>query len=563
MKARKVIAFLVALCMTVTALAACAPSPATVQPTAAQAQATTAPAQPTSARAQATSAPAQATSAPAQPTSAPSIASKVIVAIGADPADLAPFSGMSMGRIAVLKTIYEYLVETDKMGTPAVPMIAKSVEPAGDNTYKVTIFDYVYDSAGNHITAADVAWSYNTGIQAGNLRPLADIQSVKATGDYTVEFVFKRTFGPGELDKVLSECPIVSQKAYEASPDKFATKPITTGPYALKQYVPGSSLTFERRPDYWQKDSSKRTLFSQANVQTIVFQIITEPAQHAIALETGSAHVSASVTGEDIARFDGKPGFNVFKFLDNLTYLLAFNGSQGSPFTKKELRQAVAYAIDTKAMCQAVAPGASAPAHTIGNSNFGGYQTKWDTQPYYDYDLAKAKQLLAAAGYKPGDLTVRLLAQNDPRIGLMAQVIQSQLKDLGINVKINQVDAPVFNQLKYDPTAFDMSIDAAAGGDFIFSPWQLVYDQGRYKGTTSNWFKDDQLQKLLSTAASTSGFTPENLDAFYQYEKEQVYAYGLLSFVNCVVTVDGVTKVVRDTRGQIIPGACEYSAKFK
>jgi ABC-type transport system substrate-binding protein len=490
------------------------------------------------------------------------IPAEVVVAIGADPSDLSPFVGMSMGRIAVLKTIYEYLVETDQMGTDAVPMIAKSVEKTGDMTYVVTIFDYVTDSAGNQIKASDVAWSYNSGMAAGKMRPLGDIESVTATGDYTVEFVFKKAFGPGGLDKLLSECPIISQ-AHEATLDQFATKPITTGPYVLTEYVPGSSLTFEKRADYWQTDSSARTLFSQANVQKIVFQVITEPAQHAIALETGTADISASVTGADIAGFEGKEGFTVFKFQDNLTQLLVFNGTEGSPFTSKELRQAVAYAIDTTAMCEAVSPGACAPTHTIGNSNFGSYQTKWDTEPYYEFDLAKAQELFAAAGYKSGDLTVSLLAQNDSRSGLMAQVIQAALAELGITVEIKQVETPVYNELKLDPTAFDLSIDAAAGGDFIFNPWQLCYDQNRNNGTTSNWIKDDQLQALLDTASSASGFTPENLDAFYKYDKEQVYIYGMLSYFNLVVGVDGITKVVRDTRGQIIPGACEYAADFE
>ena len=550
---------ILALLVVVSLLGACAtPTPAPTQPPAA------APTQPPAAAP--TQPPAAAPTKPpaAAPTTAPAagIAPEVTVAIGADPADLSPFVGMSMGRIAVLKTIYEYLLEGDTMGGKAVPMLAKSVEKTGDKTYVVTLFDNVKDSAGNPIKAADAAWSYNTGMKAGNLRPLGDIESVKATGDYTVEFVFKKVLGMGDLDKLLTECPIVSQKSYEASPDKFATKPVTSGPYVLKEYVPGSSLTFERRADYWQTNASLVTLYSHSNVQKIIFQIITEPAQHAIAMETGKADISASVTGDDIARFESAKGFTVFKFQDNLAQLLEFNGSK-APFQKKELRQAIAYAIDTKAMCQAVAPGACAPLHTVGNSNFGGYLAKWDTQPYYEYDLAKAKTLLAAAGYKPGDLTVKLMAQNDSRSGLMAQVIQSQLKELGIKVEINQLEPSVYNTESRDPTKYDLLIGAAAGGDYIFSPWSLVYDQNRNKGTTGNFFKDDKLQELLIKASSMDGFTPENVDAFYQYDKEQVYAYGMLSYMNNVASVKGITKVVRDGRGQIIPGACEFAPDFK
>jgi peptide/nickel transport system substrate-binding protein len=550
MKSHKVLAFLMLLAMVVPLLAGCTGGAAPQQPAA-----TSVPAQPTAAPAESTTAPA-ATEAPASPAIAP----LVNAAIPADPGDLGPWVGMSYGRITVLHTIYEYLFDLSKAGEPLTPYIAKSYEKTGDKTYTITLFDNVSDSAGNHLTAADAAYSYNTAMQMGNLRPLGDIESVKATGDYTVEFVLKKEPGKGDLEKVLCEAPIVSQKAYESSPDKFATKPITTSPYVLTAYVPGSSLTFEARPDYWQKDKSQGPKYNQANVQKIVYQIITEPAQHAIALQTGTADVSGAVSSADAAQFKDNTGFTIFTFLDNLTQLIVFNGSAGNPFTSKELRQAVAYAIDTKAMCEAVSPGACASAHTIGNSNFGGYMTQWDTEPYYDFDLAKAKELFAASGTKEG-LTVKLLAQNDPRTGLMAQIIQSQLKELGINVEINQVEASVFNQLKSDPTAFDMSIDAAAGGDFITNPWQLVYDQKFNNGTTGGFVKDDQLQALLEKAVSD--FSPEALDAFQQYQKEQAYDYGLLSFKNIVVAAKGINKVVVDNRGQIFPPAFEYAPDFK
>jgi len=541
--------FVISILMVVAVLAGCAPTP-TQAPAA-----TEAPAAP--AATEAPAAPA-ATEAPA----APAIASDVNVAILGDPADLGPFVGMSLGRIAVLHTIYEYLFDFTP-GEPLTPYIAKSVEKTADKTYVVTLFENVVDSAGNPITAKDAAWSYNTAMEMGNLRPLGDIASVKATGDYTVEFVLKKEPGMGDLEKVLTEAPIVSQASYEASPDKFATKPITSSPYVLTEYVPGSSLTFEKRADYWQTDKSLGPKYNQANVQKAVFQIITEQAQHAVALETGSADVSAYISSADADRFKGQAGFSLTTFQDNLTQFLGFNGSEGNVFTNKELRQAVAYAIDTTAMCEAVSPGACFPAHTIGNSNFGGYMTQWDTEPYYDFDLAKAQELLAAAGHKAGELTVKLLAQNDGRSGLMAQVIQSQLKELGITVEINQVEAPVFNQLKTDPTAYDLIIDAAAGGDFINNPWQLIYDQNRNNGATGTFFKDDQLQALLDAISATGGFTPENIDAFQQYQKEQAYSYGLLSFANIVVANSGITKVVTDGRGQVVPGPSEFSADFK
>jgi ABC-type transport system substrate-binding protein len=549
-KKMKKILFVVSIVMVISMLAACGPKPTEAPAPATEAPATAAPA---------TEAPA--TAAPATEPAAPALPAKVIVAIPGDPSNLGPFVGMSLGRIGVLTSMYEYLFYLT--GPHANPYIAKGFEKVADKTYDVTIFETVNDSAGNHITAADVAFSYNTAMTLGNLRPLGDLQSVTAKSDYVVEFVTKAEPGPGSLEKMLIECPIVSQKAYEASPDQMATKPITTAAYVVTEYVPGSSLTFERRADYWQTDPTQSPVVAKSNIQTAVFQIITEPAQHTIALQTGAANISASVPGSDVPLFDGQKDFTVFRKQDNLTNLLAFNGTEGNPFTKKDLRQAVAYAIDKKALCNAIAPGACNAAHELGNNNFIGYLTKWDTEAYYEFDLAKAQQLLASAGYKPGDLTVTLLAQSQPpSTGLVCQVIQADLAELGITVNITQVDPPVFNSDKTDPTKWDLSLDAAAGGDYVFSPWQLMLDQKRYNGTTSNWFKDDQLQALMDTAAAEATFNDANVDAAWQYIKDQNYMLGLFSYVNNTVSASGITSVFQDSRGFIVPGACEYAADF-
>jgi ABC-type transport system substrate-binding protein len=156
-----------------------------------------------------------------------------------------------------------------------------------------------------------------------------------------------------------------------------------------------------------------------------------------------------------------------------------------------------------------------------------------------------------------------LLSQNDPNTGLVAQVIQADLQQLGITVKITQVDPPVFSTEKNDPTKWDILIDATAGGDYIFSPWQLMLDQKRYNGTTSNWFKDDQLQQLMDKAADPSTFNDANVDAAWLYIKDQDYMLGLFSFVNNIVSVKGITKVFLDERGFVVPGACEYAPDYK
>ena len=202
-------------------------------------------------------------------------------------------------------------------------------------------------------------------------------------------------------------------------------------------------------------------------------------------------------------------------------------------------------------------------SHTIGNANFNGYLEKWNSEPYYDLDLTKAKELFTASGATVGhDRQVAVPERSQERADgsghpVAAERDRDHRRDQRSGAALYTISS------KYDPTAWDLLLDATAGGDQVYSPWALLYAADRYNGTTSNWFDDPELQALLAAASADGGQTEANLDAFVTYDREHVYALGLLSWQNNVVSVSGVTKIFTDKRGQIIPGACEYAADFK
>ena len=393
-------------------------------------------------------------------------------------------------------------------------------------------------------------------------RPLGDVESVEATGDYTVEFKFKTMVAGRGLMGILGECPIVSQAAYEASDDKFASKPVTTSLYMVTEVVPGSSITFEKNAAYWQTDESLRASIAKANIDKIVFQIVEEAAQHSILLETGQIDISGSVAGTDIGRFEGNADFIVAKFLDNLTQVLLFNGSEGNPFTNVDLRQAVAYALDADSVGKGAAgENGYAVSHTIGNANFNGYLEKWNSEEYYTQDMAMAAG--AVRGFRCHRWHDRQAAdpeRSQDHVDGSGHPVSARRISVS-RWRSTSVEQATYNDLKADATAWDLALDQSAGGTEVYSPWALVYDADRYNGKTSNFFDDAELQALLKAAQNDP--SEANLDAFVAYDKEQVYAYALFSYQANVVSVSGITEVARDQRGQIIPGACEYAADFK
>lgn len=487
---------------------------------------------------------------------------EVNIACSVDPNDLSPFAGLSPGRLVINRTLYEYLIDRNEFGGEMVGCMMKSYEKVGENTYNLTIYDYIYDTAGNHITASDVAFSYNEAIKLGYLPKLKVITECRAIDDYTVRFAFE-SVKAGDLEALWSECPVVSQAAYEASPDKMVLTPIGSTAYKLAEYVPGSKIVFEKTGNHWQKDESLLPLPGRANIDRIVIHIIPEVSQLAIALETGAIDAATFSDPRDAARFEKMSGFAVTKNRRNLSDTLVFNCSENNPLKNKALRQAICYAIDTEAMVKGVLGGDGyALKSFIGHSKYADYNEKWDSEEYYPYNPQKAKELLEEAGYKPGELKLKIVTGPNETHKKEAQIIQSYLLAIGINSEIFSYETAMFNEAKMDPSAYDLLINEFASTDYLVNIWKLILDANQYNGTTSNWVKDDYLQQLLETARSLEGHTQENVDALHYYVKDQAYLYGLIGGHDYIVHVDGITKVFLDARGFIIPGACEYSADF-
>ena len=78
------------------------------------------------------------------------------------------------------------------------------------------------------------------------------MESIEKTGDYSIRFTWKRD-SAGEFEDAMSKVLVVSQKAYEESGDCMRTKPVGTGPYYVKDWSTGTSLTLAKNENYWQK----------------------------------------------------------------------------------------------------------------------------------------------------------------------------------------------------------------------------------------------------------------------------------------------------------------------
>jgi peptide/nickel transport system substrate-binding protein len=350
---------------------------------------------------------------------------------------LDPVTIYDQGGIVLVYQIAEYLIDlTNENALKPKLAVSWAPNPKGD-VWTFKLRQGVTFNDGSPFEAADVVASIERVINpksgSGALAALAGILSpggTKAVDTSTVQF---------NLDKPFADFPyLVSASSYNTAilprnyAGDFQKKAIGTGPWMLKSFVTNQSAKLVKNPTYWGKDAQGRQL---PYLDELDFALVTDTSAANLQLQSGTVDVQPqtvfqggqSLLSDSSLRVDVYPSTGIRE--------VAFNVNK-TPWQSKELRQAVAYCLDRKAINQALYGG---------RSNLG-YDTFWEptvfpgspTPPVRAVDIAKAKSLLATAGH-PNGIDVTLTVANYLENPAYAQLIQAQCKPAGINVKINEI----------------------------------------------------------------------------------------------------------------------------
>ena len=332
-------------------------------------------------------------------------------------------------------------------GQVFTPSLAESYEIAPDfksATFKLR--EGIKFHNGDPVTSEDAKFTFEKyrGSQAKILKDKTD--RIETPDARTIKFFFKEPF----LDfQILYGSPasgagwVVPKKYYEqVGPDGFKQNPIGAGPFKVVRHVAGSEFELEAVPDYWRK---------APHVKTIVVKGIAEDATRLAALQTGEADLLAQITAPLIETVRNDPNVQFAPVLGN-TFWLEFPGFEKptSPFHNIKVREAISLALDREAINQAETAGFS---RALGNwipDNWPG-ALDW---PVFPHDPAKAKQLLAEAGF-PNGFDVEELTPL-PTFWSQGERIITQLRAVGIRVgKLTQMERAAFTtKLTEGPDAF-------------------------------------------------------------------------------------------------------------
>jgi peptide/nickel transport system substrate-binding protein len=295
----------------------------------------------------------------------------------------------------VLYAIHDALVKP-MPGNPMAPSLAESWKASPDGlSYTFTLRRGVKFHNGDPVTAEDVKFSFLRYKGASNKLFKERVAGVDAVDAQTVRFRLKQVW-PDFLTFYATPATgaawIVPKKYVESVGDEgFKKAPVGAGPYKFVAFKPGVELTLEAYEQYWRKAPS---------VKRLVFRSVPDDTTRLAMLKKGEADIVYSlrgVLGEEVKR---TPGLTFKPTLTTWTEWILFTEQWNpkSPWHDRRVRLAAAHAVDRQVINQAEYLGS---ARATGSIIPHAMEFAWQA-PAYPFDLAKAKALLAEAGYANG-----------------------------------------------------------------------------------------------------------------------------------------------------------------
>lgn len=387
-------------------------------------------------------------------------------------------------------------------GDIPIPDLATSYEWSDDNmTLTFHLRDGVKWHDGEPLTSKDVKWTYDTIIENkwAKSDTFSNVDTIEAPDDLTVVFNMKNPdAGLVPLMSwyatfILPEHIWNDPQYPDFSKNPAMQKPIGSGPFKFVEYKSGQSVILERNEEFFG---------GAPEIDRLIFQIIPDANTAVEAFKNGEIDYLPSVPTANQHDFDNDPNYEVYSFLSiNRTYL-TFN-MEKEPFNNPKLRQAVAYAIDRKAIVDRLGNGISALPEYFISPLFKEYLN--DDYKLPERDIAKAQTLLEECGLKKNSdgyyLSVTLDAFDSGNFKDVASIVQSSLKEAGIKVDLNMMEYAAWGDQVKQGRNFNMTMLAGYQGPDISGIYSRVGINGsnNFMGYVNN-----QIEAALNKGAQNA-----------------------------------------------------------
>lgn len=346
-----------------------------------------------------------------------------------DLVSLDPIATSDNASIFAQLLIFDTLLRPSKDATKLEPGLAESWEVAKDGLSYMFKLREAKFSDGAPVTSADVAFSLKrAGSDASSWkRFFAGIDAVETPDDRTVVVKLKKVFTPLLNNLALFSSAILPQKAFEAAGDKFFENPIGSGPFTVAAWNKGQGLSLKKNAHYWQA--------GKPDLDGAELLVIPEGNSRVLKLQAGEIEAALEIPLNQLQSLgrDGKIKTAVADVLRSDFVLL---NTKKKPFDDVRVRQALNYAIDKEGLVKALLYGTG----KVANSPMPPMAYADPALKPYAHDIAKAKALLAEAGYKDGFKTSLLVHSGRPLHRQLGQALQAALAQIGVTAEIRLVE---------------------------------------------------------------------------------------------------------------------------
>lgn len=423
-------------------------------------------------------------------------------------------------------------------GSEVVPDLATDTgTPNADATeWTYTLKDNIFFENGDPITAADIKFGLERSLDP-SLRLGTDFHSQFLEGAKDYEGVYKDPAGLKSIEVIdektikfhlnqplASFANVAAMQVFTPFPvgtnaTSIDTKPISSGPYKLTKYTPGSTLTLERNDKWTPESDTVRTAYPDnfefifgLDANTIDQRMISGQGEDANAIASSSNPLQAA----NLARIqDPKLKARTVRDQPACTTFLVMNTTKG-PLKDLKVRQAINYAMDKKSVMTATGgPALAEFASDMMTPSVPGREV-FDLYPTPDNagDVAKAKELLAEAGY-PDGFKITLDARGIPKWQSQAEAVQASLSKVGIEATLNVIDAAKYYEVistpsKQNDAAITGWCSSWLSGDPLMRPLfdgERIYDKGNWNISQLN---DPAINKAFADAAMIADVAEQN-----------------------------------------------------
>lgn len=443
------------------------------------------------------------------------------IAVTAQPPTLDSAMTVSQVALGVAGNIFETLYTLNENYEPT-PMLAESVDVSDDGkTYTFKLREGINFHNGNEMTSEDVVASMNRWLElSSRAKTLLENATFEADGPYTVRLNLENPSSDVLIVmSARSNFPaIMPKEIIENAPAEGVTEYIGTGPFKFEEWKQDQYIHLVKNDDYQAVDeeASGYAGKKEALVNDVYYHFVTDHSTRIAGIQTGQYDIAESIPTESYEQLNAMDNVELHTFVGG-TLTLFFNTNEGV-LADVNMREAVNTALNMDEIM--MASFVNEDLYTLDPGYMNPNAVQWASDAgsdvYNQANLEKAKTLLKEAGYNGEEVT--LLTTGDyAEMATATTVVQEQLRQLGMNVKIDTYDFPTFLDTKNDRSKWDIFITS---NGYQLTPPQLLAVNPDWAG-----LNDAHVTELLTAIRQAS--TQEEAKA--SWDELQGYLYEILS----------------------------------